>query len=102
MNVSPKDITKFTLYPLALEQNISQVVVSAQGVALVDPVQYSPKEGTKSASYNKMQLALSNGAISILCCVVCCGGVSFQTSKKSVCADVLKYFHWYPCTLNFK
>lgn len=86
-------MTKFMLYPLALEQNISQVVVNAQGVALADLVQYSPKEGTKPASYSKIQPVLFNGAISILCCVICCGGISFQTSEKSVCADILKYFH---------
>lgn len=51
---------------LALEQNINQVVVNAQGVAVVDPVLYSPKEGTKSASYRKIQLVLSSGAINIL------------------------------------
>lgn len=62
------------IIPIAFEQDIDQVVVNAQGVAIVDPVQYSPKEGTKSASYSKTQLALSNGAINILCCVASCGG----------------------------
>lgn len=76
--------------PLALEQNINQVVVNAQGVDVVDPVQCSPNEGTKSAFYSKIQFVLSDGAISILCCVVCCGVISFQTSKKSVCANILK------------
>lgn len=33
--------------PLALEQNINQVVVNAQGVDVVDPVQCSPNQGTK-------------------------------------------------------
>lgn len=79
-----------SLVPLALEQDIDQAVVNAQGVATVDPVQYSPKEGTKSEPYSKIQLVLSNGAISILCCVVFSGGISFQTSKKSVRADILK------------
>lgn len=84
--------------PLAFEQNINQVVVNAQGVAVVDTVQYSPKEGTKSASHSKIQIVFSNGAISILCC----GGISFQTSKKSVCANILRYYHQYLHMLNFK
>lgn len=40
-----------SIVPIALEENINQVVVNAQGVAIVEPVQYSPKDGTKSASY---------------------------------------------------